>query len=200
MAHYFDEKPEVEFQSSLIETRINGIDFCFETGSGVFSRKQLDFGTRLLIETVINNEGKPAGRLLDLGCGYGAVGIAFKRVSPALSVVMCDVNNRALELSKNNAVRNNVQFVDIRQSDGISEISGQFDLILTNPPIRAGKSTVYRFFTESFAALKEGGRFYCVMQKKQGAPSAYRKLQEQFENCSIIARSSGYWILHAVKK
>jgi 16S rRNA (guanine1207-N2)-methyltransferase len=199
MAHYYDEKPQVEFKSNTVETRINGIDFRFETGSGVFSKRQLDFGTKLLIETVIVKEGKPAGRLLDLGCGYGPVGIAFKRISPALSVVMCDVNSRALELAKNNAAANNVQYVDVRLSNGLSEITGQFDLILTNPPIRAGKSTVYRFFEESFDALKNGGRLYCVIQKKQGAPSAFNKLQELFNNCDIIARSAGYWILSSVR-
>lgn len=199
MAHYFDEKPQVEFKSNLVLARFNGIEFQFETGSGVFSQKQIDFGTRLLIETVVEKEGRPAGRMLDLGCGYGPVGIAMKRISPPLDVVMCDINERALALAKNNAKRNHAQFVDMIISDGLSEISGQFDLILTNPPIRAGKNTVYKFFEESCASLSIGGRFYCVIQKKQGAPSALKKLQELFGNCEMVSRSSGYWILQSQK-
>lgn len=199
MSHYFDENPQVEHRPRMIEARVNGIDFSFETDSGVFSQTQLDYGSRLMLETVIEAEGKASGRLLDLGCGYGVVGIVLKRVWPALNVVMCDVNNRALKLARHNAKVNHTQYIDILQSDGLSGIEGKFDLILTNPPIRAGKVTVYRFFEESWAALNDGGRLYVVIQKKQGAPSAQKKLQELAGNCEILARSAGYWILVVTK-
>lgn len=199
MAHYFDENPQNEHKPKKIETRVNGIDFVFDTDSGVFSQTQLDYGSRLMLETVIEIEGKASGRLLDLGCGYGAVGIVLKRVWPALNVVMCDINNRALKLARHNAKVNHTQFIDVLQSDGLSQVEGSFDLILTNPPIRAGKTTVYRFFEEAWAALNQGGRLYVVIQKKQGAPSAQKKLQELAGDCEICARSSGYWILRVAK-
>lgn len=199
MPHYFDENPQLEHKLRQISTRVNGIDFCFETDRGVFSQTQLDYGTRLMLETVIRLEGKAVGRLLDLGCGYGAVGIVMKRVWPSLDIVMCDINNRALGLAKKNAAVNHAQFITILQSDGLMSVAGQFDFILTNPPIRAGKATVFRFFDQSWAALNEGGRLYVVMQKKQGAASAQKKLQELAGNCEICARSSGYWILRVIK-
>ncbi len=199
MSHYFDENPLSEHKPRTINTRVNGIDFSFETDSGVFSQTQLDFGSRLLLDTVIEAEGKAGGRLLDLGCGYGAVGIVLKRVWPALNVVMCDINNRALKLAGHNAKVNHTQYINVLQSDGLSQVEGSFDLILTNPPIRAGKATVYRFFEESWVALNEGGRLYVVIQKKQGAPSAQKKLQELAGECEICARSSGYWILRVIK-
>jgi 16S rRNA (guanine1207-N2)-methyltransferase len=199
MSHYFDENPQAAHKQRSIEARVNGIDFVFETDSGVFSQSQLDYGTRLLLETVIELEVKAAGRLLDLGCGYGVVGIVMKRVWPALNIVMCDINNRALKLAKKNSNANHVQYVDIIQSDGLNSVEGSFDLILTNPPIRAGKNTVHRFFDQSWSALNPGGRLYVVIQKKQGAPSAQKKLQELAGDCEICARSSGYWILRVIK-
>ena len=140
------KKTVADHQIRLVKARYRGIDFEFETDRGVFSRSGLDYGSNLLIETVLEREIHPVGRLLDLGCGYGPVGIVFKRSFPALEVVMCDVNQRALALAKKNATHNQVRYIDVIQSDGLHAIKDEFDLILTNPPIRAGKATVHRFF------------------------------------------------------
>ena len=199
MSHYYDQNPDVEHKFRIVKARFSGLDFEFETDSGVFSQKQIDYGTNLMLETVIEQEGKVKGRLLDLGCGYGVAGIVMKRISPSLDVVMCDVNQRALSLARRNAKLNHTQFVDIKKSDGLAEIEGSFDLILTNPPIRAGKNTVFRFFEESFQSLNNNGKLYVVIQKKQGAPSAKIKLESLFGNCKVINRSSGYWILRSQK-
>ena len=199
MSHYFDSKPDSQHQIIEISVRLRGRDFRFVTDRSVFSRQRLDFGSELLVETVCEQESSPKGRLLDLGCGYGAVGIMMKRFFPALEVVLCDINERALALAKKNARANQASYVEIIQSDGIKAVSGQFNLIMTNPPIRAGKAVVYRFFAESAAALTPDGRLYVVIQKKQGAPSALKRLQELFADAQVVEHKSGYWIIRATK-
>ena len=116
------------------------------TDRGVFSRTRLDYGSELLIETVIADQQKMKGRMIDLGCGYGPVGIIFKRTFPALEVTLCDINQRALTLARQNAKANQVAYLSILQSDGLAAIEGPVDYILTNPPIRAGKAVVHTLF------------------------------------------------------
>lgn len=203
MAHYFDRDPETAHQPKSLQVRVGGVNLSFHTDSGVFSRNQLDFGTNLLIETVLadtRQSGHPIhGRLLDLGCGYGPVGIAFKRLFPALEVVMIDINSRAAELARKNALENQIRYPDIRQGDGFSVIKPDelFDFVLTNPPIRAGKKTVHAFFEGACQHLKTGGQLYVVIQKKQGAPSAQTKLTELFGNCEMVEQKTGYRILRS---
>lgn len=198
MAHYFDTNPQAEHQIREIETRIHGIDFRFTTDRGVFSRTRLDYGTELLIETVIADQPKMSGKLIDLGCGYGPVGIIMKRVYPALDVTLCDVNQRALTLARQNAKANQVAYLTILQSNILAALEGPVQYILTNPPIRAGKATVHQFFSEAHDKLAPGGLLYVVIQKKQGAPSALAKLKELFSVAEVIEHSAGYWIIRAV--
>ncbi len=197
MPHYFDENPDTGHQTRELEVRIHGIDFKFITDRGVFSRSRLDYGSELLVETVIADQQKMSGRLIDLGCGYGPVGIIFKRAFPALEVTLCDINQRALTLARQNARANQVAYLSILQSDGLAAIEGPVDYILTNPPIRAGKAVVHRFFSESHDKLAPGGLLYVVIQKKQGAPSALAKLKELFAEVDVIEHSAGYWIIRA---
>jgi 16S rRNA (guanine1207-N2)-methyltransferase len=197
MAHYFDHNPEAGHQLSELTVRFHGHDFVFQTDRAVFSRHRLDFGSELLIESMIKDQAKPRGRLLDLGCGYGPVGIILKRLFPALDVVLCDINERALDLARLNSRQNQVQFIEIVRSDTLQAVTGRFDLILTNPPIRAGKPVVHRFFRESAERLAPGGVLYVVIQKKQGAPSALRYLGELFEQAAVIAHDGGYWVIRA---
>ena len=204
MAHYYDSNPESAHQPKTLSVRIDGLNLTFHTDSGVFSKNQLDFGTSLLIETVLSDTRRSGrqmhGHLLDLGCGYGPVGIVFKRLFPALSVVMVDINKRAVDLARLNASENQIRYADIRTSDGFSDIKPDelFDYVLTNPPIRAGKKTVHAFFEGAWAHLKPGGHLYVVIQKKQGAPSAQTKLEALFGNCEVVGKKSGYWILRSI--
>ncbi len=199
MAHYFDTDPQAEHQIRDIPARFHGIDFRFTTDSGVFSKTRLDYGTELLIETVIVDQPKMIGKLVDLGCGYGPVGIVLKRVYPALDITMCDINLRALTLARLNAKANQVAYLTILKSDILEAVEGPVDYILTNPPIRTGKQMVFDFYTQAHEKLKPGGLLFVVIQKKQGAPSSLVRLEELFSQAEVIEHSAGYWIIRAKK-
>ncbi|MEA4888986.1 MAG: class I SAM-dependent methyltransferase [Clostridiaceae bacterium] len=199
MSHYFDVNPESEHQVKFLQVRLGGQDFKFKTDHAVFSRDRLDYGSELLMKAVLDEKPFRTGRMLDLGCGYGAIGIMMKRLFPALDVVMCDINERAVGLARDNAAMNQTKYLEIVQSDALAAVGGSFDLILTNPPIRAGKAVVYRFFEESAQRLNPDGRLYVVIRKQQGAPSAIEKLKGIFPQVSVIDRSAGYWVICAVR-
>ncbi|MBN1892675.1 MAG: class I SAM-dependent methyltransferase [Clostridiales bacterium] len=203
MKHYFSAKPDAPSERGRIETRIHGIDFCFITDSQVFSKRHIDFGTRLMIDTAIGEmtaRGGGRGRFLDLGCGYGAIGITAKRVFPAMEVVLSDINERAVTLARENAALNHCKHVLVVESDGFSNIDGMFEVIMTNPPVRAGKQTVFSFYEGAYSHLNEGGSLYVVLQKKQGAPSSYNKLKEMFGDCEVLQKDGGYWVMRAIRK
>ena len=198
MAHYYDEHPEVESDVRSFQFDMEGRTVEFLTDRGVFSKGGLDIGSKLLLRTAIADmRDDPAGEtLLDLGCGYGVLGLVLKRVFPKFKLTMVDVNERALDLARQNAIRNDVRYATVISSDGFSNLADTvFDVIVTNPPIRAGKATVYRFFDDAKEHLSSNGRLYVVIGKKQGAPSAERHLQEVFGNCRRLAREKGFWIL-----
>ena len=199
MNHYFTAEPPTGHQEKTIQFRQMGIDFTFVTDQSVFSRQRLDYGSACLLEAVERDDQPKTGRLLDLGCGYGALGIILKRLHPALAVVMCDINKRAVALTRRNADINQTRFVDVVESDGMRQVEGTFDLIVTNPPIRAGKETVHRFFQEASDRLNPAGSLFAVIRKQQGAPSALNRLQELFGEGSIVSRSAGYWVIKCVK-
>lgn len=198
MAHYFDEQPEAASDVRNIQFSLEGRMFDLLTDRGVFSKGGLDIGTAVLLRALIRDlrQHPLTGRLLDLGCGYGPVGVVLKRVFPGIELTMTDVNQRALELARQNLKRNGVHYAEVMASDGYAALAGQtFDLIVTNPPIRAGKRTVYSFFDGAAAHLNPGGRLYVVMGKKQGAPSAERHLTGQMGNCARIERDAGFWVM-----
>ena len=202
MAHYYEEYPQGESDRRVIQARMHGMDFFFTTDAEVFSKKFLDFGSRTLLEASIEDlsaNNRKKGKLLDLGCGYGPIGIIMKRVFPSMDVTMVDINNRAIELAKQNAETNSVKCVDVHQSDGCSNVEGLYDVVLTNPPVRAGKQTVFSFYDGAYEHMAEGAFLYVVLQKKQGAPSSEKYLLEKFGNCEVIAKESGYWIMKSVK-
>lgn len=202
-SHYFDKNPKAKDRPIEITTRINTIDFSFMTNSGVFSKNQLDFGSELLIKAFLDDIKKQVQgekNVLDLGCGYGGVGIIIKRLLPGVTLNMTDINERALELARENASRNLVKFANIFASDALDETHDNYDIILTNPPVRAGKSVVFKFYEASFSHMNPGGSIYVVIQKKQGAPSTEEKLKQLFGNCEVIDKKSGYRIFKSVKK
>jgi len=201
-SHYFDKEPGVPSKKNIIKSRFSGLDFVFTTDSGVFSKNGIDFGSNLLLETAIEDLKSLKRKelsVLDFGCGYGPVGIVLKRIFPDIILNMTDINERALELAAINASDNHVRYVNIFPSDAHEGVDGKYDIILTNPPVRAGKKIVFKFYEKSFGLMKDNGIIYVVIQKKQGAPSSEEKLKELFGNCEIIGKKSGYRILKSVK-
>lgn len=197
--HYYSNKPSVEHQRRTIEDELRGKKLRFVTDAGVFSKGGVDYGSRVLIELMEIPEG---AQVLDVGCGYGPIGFSAALMAPEGHVTMLDVNERAVELARENAKANGIHNVTIQQSDLFEQVQGkQFDVVLTNPPIRAGKETVHRIFAEAYEHLYSGGSLWIVIQKKQGAPSAYAKLEELFgeEQVQEIGKDKGYRILQATK-
>jgi 16S rRNA (guanine1207-N2)-methyltransferase len=195
--HYYTKQPSVKHDPHLAEEVLRGHKFTFGTDAGVFSRKGVDYGSKHLIETI---ELPRNARVLDVGCGYGPIGLAAAYLCPEGHVTMVDINERAIELASANSRRNGIQNVTILQSDLLEKVQGQkFDVILTNPPIRAGKETVHRIFSDAFDCLADGGTLWVVIQKKQGAPSAQTKLESIFNEVTEVSKDKGYRILKATK-
>ncbi len=196
--HYYSKNPQTTSKPQEWDFTLRGEKFHFQTDSGVFSKSEVDFGSRVLIETFENSSIE--GPILDVGCGYGPIGIAVAKSFPLKQVHMVDVNTRAIELAKKNAMKNNVENVEIYESDGLSSVKEEgFSAILTNPPIRAGKETVFRFYEEASKKITPGGSLWVVIQKKQGAPSTQEKLEELFGNCRVAEKKKGYFIFEARK-
>lgn len=196
--HYYTQSPGAKHEQREYETVLRGQRLRFMTDSGVFSKTGVDYGTRVLVEALdINSDA----RVLDVGCGYGPIGISAAKLAPRGHVTMIDINERAVQLALNNAKRNGTDNVTVLQSDLFEQVRGQtFDVILTNPPIRAGKSVVNAIFEEGVGLLVPGGSMWVVIQKKQGAPSAEAKLESIFGNVEVVTKDKGYRILRAQKE
>jgi len=177
---------------------LRGQRFVFGTEAGVFSRDRVDRGTRLLVETVGVSPGET---VLDWGCGYGVLGIVVARCVPGARVVLVDVNERAVELARENAVLNGVPEVEILVSEGFTALAGRrFDVVLSNPPIRAGKKVVQGLMEEAYTHLRPGGRLALVARTQQGAKSLLRDLATIFEETETVARKGGYRVLLGRKR
>lgn len=196
--HYYTKDPKVKSDRKTISSELCGATLSFTTDAGVFSKGGVDFGSRLLVESFVMPDVD--GAVLDVGCGYGPIGLTIANLFPDRQIQMVDVNERAIALSKENAMQNQLTNTKIYPSDGLLAVeSSDFAAILTNPPIRAGKDVVFSFYRNSFTKLVIGGELWVVIQKKQGAPSSAKCLEEIFGNVSVVAKRRGYYILKATK-
>ena len=195
MSYYFTSNNGKQPNRKKITFRFLASMETFISDDGVFSKDTLDFGSRVLLENLVPRTLE--GELLDLGCGIGYIGILLKKYHPELKVSMVDINETAVELAKENS-RLYGQDNNVLVSDGLSAVEGQFDIIVTNPPIRTGKDNIYRLFKECFSHLKAQGKMYVVIRKKQGAESAVRYLGT-LGKTEVIDRVKGYWILSVEK-
>ena len=189
--HYYSASPVSEHKYQNAEWTYRGHTLRFTTDAGVFSRGEVDFGTATLLKVLPEDM---AGRVLDLGCGWGAVGVSVGKAFPACEIVMSDVNRRALELAEKNAAMNGVPAQTL-ESDGLESVPGLFDYIVTNPPIRAGKQVIYKMFADSAQKLKDGGEMYLVIRKQQGAESALKYLKTVFGQVDTVEKSGGFWVI-----
>lgn len=193
---YFTANPNSEHHFQNFDFELLGNNLHFTTDSGVFSKSTVDFGTRTMLDA-LDKTTLTDGKVLDLGTGYGPVGIAIAKKYQR-QVDMVDVNERALALARQNAVNNGVdQLVSVFQSDIYQQVTDKYALILTNPPIRAGKEVVTAMLQEAVQHLVPGGKLIAVLQKKQGAPSAQKNMAAVFGNAEVIAKNKGYYILES---
>ena len=193
MSHYFKNDDSLRSEKRLIKYTINAKYFELTSDLGVFSKNELDPGSKLLILTAIKNNIH--GSLLDMGCGYGPIGITLASLCSISNVDFIDVNKRALGLTKENADKYKVDNYRVIESNGFENVDSKYDYILINPPIRAGKEVIFKMFENSINYLKEDGILMIVIRKDQGAPSAKNKLVEVFGNCETLDREKGYHIL-----
>ena len=201
MSHYFSEVQDVKSVKKIINYEIKNEKFEFLTDNGVFSKTKVDFGTDVMLRTFLNENKKLENiRILDIGCGYGVVSVVLKRFFEKAKILSTDVNERALELTKENIQKNNrTDDFEVRKSFVFDNISENFDVILSNPPIRAGKQVIFEIYEKSFFHLNKNGEFYCVIQTKHGAKSTKKKLEELFGNCTTLVIEAGYRIFRCVK-
>ena len=195
--HYFAAQPTSEPKLGIIKTRLRGIPFEFLTAASVFSKKRVDTGTRFLIETM--NLPK-SGCVLDVGCGYGAVGIAAATFNTATQVFLTDVNMRAVGLARENVVRNRVQNAEVRYGclyEPVEDLT--FNCILSNPPVSAGMETVKAIITEAPTVMTEKATLQMVVRSKIAGKSLPALFEATFGNCEVLARESGYRVLMAEK-
>ncbi len=193
--HYFTKSPSSKSNVRVITALVNGMDYKFATASGVFSKDKVDKGTLLLIESVRVSK---TDKILDLGCGYGVIGIVLSKY--AGSVVMTDINERAVALAEESAKLNRLDNVQVLQCDLYECVKNlKFDKIICNPPIRAGKSVINKIIELAPEHLTPGGSLYLVAQTKQGAKSIAKKMKEIFGNQEYVKKSGGYRVMVSVK-
>jgi 16S rRNA (guanine1207-N2)-methyltransferase len=196
--HYFAAQPKSEVRLGLIRTHLRGLPFEFLTSSSVFSKRQVDKGTRLLIENMLLPK---KSCILDLGCGYGAIGIAAATFNPGSHVIMTDINKRAIHLAKENIERNKVTNAEVKHGflyEPVEETT--FNCILSNPPVSAGMATVKAIITRAPKVMAKKAMFQMVVRSKIGSKTLPSLFTATFGNCNVLARESGYRALIGEKQ
>ena len=196
--HYFAANPKSIAKFGVIQTSLRGKSFEFLTSSSVFSKKRVDTGTRILIEAMILPK---TGSLLDVGCGYGAVGIAAATFNPALRVIMSDINIRAIRLTRDNIQRNKLSNAEVRHGylyEPVEDLT--FNCVLSNPPVSAGMELVKAAIAEAPKIMAEKATLQMVVRSKIGGKILPDIFTDTFGNCKVLARESGYRVLLGQKQ
>ena len=192
---YFAENPDAEHDIHELNVQLLGQNMTFLTDAGVFSKKMIDYGSQTLLKCLDFHKQES---VLDVGCGYGTLGLTLVKAKE-VKATLVDINQRALDLARQNAERNQV-LATIFQSNVYQNVEGKFHHIISNPPIRAGKQVVHEVIAGGYTRLLDDGDLTIVIQKKQGAPSAKAKMEEVFGNCEILKKDKGYYILRSRKE
>ncbi len=196
MSQYFDNDKNIKSERKIIKFNFDNNVFSIYSDNGVFSKDRFDYGTRVLLNSV--DIDKLSGNVLDLGCGLGVVGIILGTFNKGINIDMVDINERAIDLAKNNLVLNNIK-ANVFVSDIYSNIDNKYDFIITNPPIRAGKNVIRGFLLGSYDYLKDDGILYFVMRKDHGVKSMIKELSVKF-NTSIVNKDKGFYVVLCTKK
>jgi len=196
MEHYYITDPNRISNRRKITFHFLSTEETFISDDCVFSKETLDFGSRVLLETIIENLNEE--KVLDLGCGIGYIGIMLKKYHPCLKMTMVDINETAVQLSKENSElykQDNTVYV----SDGFEKINDNFDIIVSNPPIRTGKENIYKMFKDGLDHLTNKGKLILVIRKQQGAASAIKYLESLGCIVNVLNKEGGYWIIESNK-
>ena len=198
MSHYYINDDKLESKPRLISFTMDGKTISLMSDNGVFSKNELDQGTEILIRSLLPLD--LYGDILDLGCGIGTIGLTLAYLLPHVNLICVDVNTRALALAQENAKRLQISNrVRCLQSDVYSGVEGQFNYIVSNPPIRAGKKVTYAMYEGALERLIDGGSLIIVIRKAQGALSAKAYLESIFSNVRILEKKKGFYVIQAIK-
>ena len=197
MEHYFTNNEALKSELRIIDYKYKEHVFHFNSDNGVFSKDKIDFGSRLLIETLLNQNNKDISSILDVGCGYGFMGIVLSKVLNCPTTLI-DVNKRAVHLTKMNIKENRVEAASF-VSDIYETVTEKYDCIITNPPIRAGKEVVLSILKNAIHYLNEEGMLWFVIRKDQGAKSIKKEIEKIYET-NIVKKDKGFYIINAKKK
>lgn len=195
MSHYFINDENVKHNKKIIEVKCCDTTIKVYTDNGVFSKEHLDYGTRLLLTNFLKESKE--GNVLDLGCGYGIIGITISLESN-MKVDLVDINDRALELTKENIKLNNIVNARCWKSNIYENIKDKYDYIITNPPIRAGKETLKKFLFDGKDYLEDNGELWFVMRKDHGVKTMIKELEMEYKT-EIIDKSKGFYIVKLKK-
>lgn len=192
MNQYFEENNNLKTEEKLITIRYKEKKYKFHTSNAVFSKDKFDYGSKILLETITEN--KLTGKVLDLGCGYGVIGLLLATTNPNLSIDMVDITDRAIELSKKNAHSLNLNNTNIFKSNIYEQVSDRYNYIITNPPIRAGKDIIRKFLIGAKEHLEPKGELWFVMRKEHGVKSMIKELEEYYL-VELKTKSKGFFIV-----
>lgn len=200
--HYYSSSPQVRHDPGEVSLKVKDRVLSLVTDAGVFSKGHVDRGTRLLIEALVKEriELPSEGLFCDLGCGYGPLGLTMALLRPEAQVYMVDVNERAVNLARENARRHRLGNVQVALGSGLEPFSGLlFDVVLTNPPLRTGKQNVQALLSQAYQALVPGGALALVIRTQQGARSMERFLQTLSDNVSEVEKGGGFRVYVATR-
>ena len=197
MSHYFENDKNLKSEIRELSYKYNSSSFVLLSDNGVFSKKTVDYGSKLLLETYLEKNPEKK-KVLDVGCGYGFIGIVIGVITGSY-VDMIDINKRAVHLTKRNIKKYKEFSGNVFESDAYENVKDKYDVIITNPPIRVGKVKLLEILDGAFNHLKEDGKLYFVIRKDQGALSVKKILEEKRE-VQIINKDKGYFILEAKNK
>lgn len=197
MSHYFINDDRVKSDKRILNFNYEGVPFKFVSDNGVFSKNEIDEGSNILLKNYLEKGKK--GKTLDVGGGVGFLGIVISKVNNC-GVDMLEINSRAVELCKENITLNKVELCNVYESDIYEKANGKYDVVISNPPIRAGKKVVFEILEKSKDYLCDDGELWIVIRKSHGADSARKKMEEVFGNCEIIKRDKGFYVLKSVYK
>lgn len=197
MAQYFDNDANIASKKREISVVLNEVKYSFISDNGVFSKDEVDFGSLALLKVLLKENIN--GQILDIGCGYGTIGLILAKNFPMGEFTLIDVNMRACALACENAKRFKLDNIRVLESDIFQNVDGLFDVIVTNPPIRAGKKVIYEIFEQSYHHLKQNGSLYIVIRKSHGAESAQKFITSVFNNCTLLKRDKGFYIYRATR-